>query len=140
MERSTAQKLGVKTGMRAIFVNSEKLESTFGLPDVDLKTRLSAEFDFIMAFFKTQSEFKRTFPKLKIHLKKTGMLWLSWPKSRKLNSDLNLPKIIEIGYTFGLVESKTVSIDETWSAIKFTHPKKGKIYENSFGTLPENHS
>lgn len=41
-----------------------------------------------------------------------------------------------IGYSHGLVESTTLSIDATWSAIKFTHPKPGKTYRNSYGQLP----
>ena len=77
------------------------------------------------------------FPKLKQHLNAAGMMWLSWPKARKLGPDLSLPKVIEIGYSHGLVESTTLRIDDTWSAIKFTHPKKGKIYHNKFGTLPD---
>jgi hypothetical protein len=38
-----------------------------------------------------------------------------------------------------LVESKTISVNDTWSAIKFTHPKKGKVYKNSYGKLPQEH-
>jgi hypothetical protein len=47
-----------------------------------------------------------------------------------------LPEVIGIGYRHGLVESKTLSVDATWSAIKFTHPIKGKVYKNSYGQLP----
>lgn len=27
-------------------------------------------------------------------------------------------------------------VDDVWSALKFTHPKAGKTYANSYGTLP----
>jgi hypothetical protein len=64
------------------------------------------------------------------------MLWVSWPKNKKLGTDLALPKVIEIGYNHGFVESKTLSVDATWSAMKFTYPKKGKVYNNSYGRLP----
>ena len=63
------------------------------------------------------------------------MLWVSWPKNGQLETDLSLPKIINIVYGFGLVESTALSINNTWSALKFTHPKKGKVYNNSHGTL-----
>ena len=53
-----------------------------------------------------------------------------------MGTDLALPKVIEIGYNHGLVESRTLSVDDTWSAMKFTHPKKGKAYNNSYGQLP----
>jgi hypothetical protein len=75
------------------------------------------------------------FPRLKKHLKPTGMLWVSWPKNGKLGTDLTLQTVINLGYKQGLVESKTISIDATWSAIKFTHPKKGKVYNNRYGKL-----
>ena len=51
-------------------------------------------------------------------------------------TDLVLPEVIRIGYRHGLVESKTLSVDATWSAIKFTHPVAGKVYKNSYGQLP----
>jgi hypothetical protein len=53
-----------------------------------------------------------------------------------MGTDLALPKVIEIGYNHGLVESKTLSVDDTWSAMKFMYPKKGKAYNNSYGQLP----
>ena len=64
------------------------------------------------------------------------MLWVSWPKNRQLGTDLSLPEVIRIGYRHGLVESKTLSVNATWSAIKFTHPVAGKVYNNAFGQLP----
>jgi len=63
------------------------------------------------------------------------MLWVSWPKGGQLNTDLTLEKVISIGYAFGLVESTALSINSIWSAIKFTHLKKGKVYKNSYGKL-----
>lgn len=62
---------------------------------------------------------------------------MSWPKARKSGSDLGLSKIIEIGYKNGLVESTCLRVDDTWAGLKFTHPKKGKVYDNSYGTLPD---
>ena len=43
--------------------------------------------------------------------------------------------MIGIGYDHGLVESKTLGIDRVWAAMKFTFPKAGKTYHNSYGTL-----
>lgn len=63
-------------------------------------------------------------------------MWVSGPKGRNLGGDLSLPLVIKIGYRHGLVESTTIGVDEVWSAIKFTHPRPGKEYHNSFGELP----
>ena len=45
--------------------------------------------------------------------------------------------VIKIGYDCGLVESTCLRIDDTWTALRFTHPKPGKVYTNSYGTLPQ---
>lgn len=122
--------------MQTFFANPpEHFSYTIELPDVELKSKLIGEFDYIHCFIRTQQEFHETFEKLKQHLKPTGMLWVSWPKSGQLDTDLNIKKVIEIGYTYGLVESKAISIDTVWSALKFTFPKQGKTYNNSYGKL-----
>ncbi|HKQ26722.1 MAG TPA: hypothetical protein VJT81_19935 [Burkholderiales bacterium] len=84
-------------------------------------------------FVTNQDVLDAKFPNLKRHLLEGGMLWVSWPKAKALGTDLTLKKVIEIGYGHGLVESKTISINPTWSAIKFTFPKEGKQYHNSYG-------
>jgi hypothetical protein len=131
-----SKKMGIKEGARALLVNApEAALEAIDPMYMDVATKLAGKFDYIHFFTKSQEEFNDLFPKLKAHLKPTGMLWVSWPKNRKLETDLTLTKVIELGYNHGLVESKTISIDETWSAIKFTHPKEGKIYKNSYGKL-----
>ncbi|HTE41887.1 MAG TPA: hypothetical protein VK629_13760 [Steroidobacteraceae bacterium] len=96
----------------------------------------TGSFHYIHAFFVRSEKLDARFPKLRQRLAVGGALWISWPKSGKLESDLTLTKIIKIGYSHGLVESKTIAVDAAWSAIKFTHPKKGKKYKNSYGKLP----
>jgi hypothetical protein len=137
MSTTVAKKMGIKEGSRAIFVNApETAEDAIEAPDMDIVTRLSGDFDYIHLFTKTQTDLDRTFPRLRDHLRPGGMLWVSWPKGGKLGTDLSMTKVIKIGYDHGLVESKCLSVDTTWSALKFTHPKKGKVYNNSYGTLP----
>ncbi len=99
--------------------------------------KLTGTFDYLHYFAITQHDMRATFPTLTPHLRAGGMLWLSWPKGGRLGSDLGLPKVIEIGYGFGLVESTCLRINDVWAGLKFTHPKKGKTYRNSHGTLPE---
>jgi hypothetical protein len=137
MARTVSGKMGIKEGIRAIFVDAPgtALEA-IDPSSLDVASELAGEFDYIHLFARTGAELDDAFPKLKAHLKPTGMLWVSWPKNKGLGTDLALPKVIEIGYNHGLVESKTLSVDATWSAMKFTHPKKGKVYNNSYGRLP----
>lgn len=130
------KKMGIKESMSAIFINAptEAMEA-IELPTLEISSELTGTFDYIHLFSKKQEALKKYFPEIKTHLKPGGMLWVSWPKNGQLETDLSLPKIINIVYGFGLVESTALSIDATWSALKFTHPKKGKVYNNSHGKL-----
>jgi hypothetical protein len=136
MSGSVSKKMGLKEGVRAILVNApDEAMDAIDLSRLDLAKRLTGKFDYIHLFTKSQAEFNKRFPRLKSHLKPTGMLWVSWPKNKNLGTDLTLTKVIELGYDHGLVESKTISVDQTWSAIKFTYPQKGKVYKNKYGKL-----
>ena len=134
--KTVSQKMGIKENSRVIIINapSDAIDG-MKLPEIDIAKRLTGEFDYIHLFVKTQLEYKEKFPKLKPHLKLSGMLWVSWPKGGQLDTDLSLTKVINIGYGFGLVESTCLSINSIWSALKFTHPKKGKEYNNSHAEL-----
>ena len=138
MTKSVSEKMGIKQNATAIFINSsEDLIKTIDPPELKIMSSLRGNFDYIHFFAKSQLQLHKKFPALKSHLNPTGMLWISWPKGGKLGTDLTLPKVIKIGYDHGLVESKSLSVNAIWSALKFTHPKKGKVYNNSFGKLKE---
>lgn len=136
--KTVAQKMGIKENARTIFVHPDKEAiRQMGLPSLHILTEYEGEFDYIHLFLKSQSDFNNYFPKLKAHLKPGGMMWVSWPKGGKLDTDLNLKTVIKLGYDYGLVESTCLSVSEIWSGLKFTHPKKGKVYNNSYGKLKE---
>jgi hypothetical protein len=139
MTRTVSQKMGIKESSRAFFVNTDiEALDNIDLPTLNISTKLEEEFDYIHLFVKTKLEFIDYFPKLKPYLKPNGMLWVSWPKGGKLGTDLNIKIVIKLGYDFGLVESTCLSINDIWSGLKFTHPKKGKVYNNSYGKLNDN--
>ena len=129
MAKSVSVKMGIKSGGRAILINApQDAQNAIELPVLAIESILKGDFDYIHLFITTQQEMHAQFVSLKSHLKTTGMLWVSWPKAGKQGTDLTLTKVIEIGYSYGLVESKTISVDDTWSALKFTHPKEEKTY------------
>lgn len=136
MKKTVSSKMGIKPGGRSLFINApaEALKD-MELPDLDVKTILEGMFDYIHLFVTKQQAMHDQFATLKKHLKNTGMLWVSWPKAGQKGTDLKLTKVIEIGYDYGLVESKNLRINSIWTALKFTHPKEGKVYMNSYGNL-----
>jgi hypothetical protein len=136
MIKTVSAKMGIRNDMRAIFINApEAAVDDIHPPTLQISNRLVGAFDYIHLFATREANVHKKFPLLKSHLKPTGMLWISWPKAGQQNTDLTLHGVIKIGYDHGLVESKTLSVNSTWSAIKFTHPKKGKVYKNKFGKL-----
>ena len=136
MERTVAEKMGVKQHSRAYIANpDENAIAGIRLPELKIIKRLIGTFDYIHLFAKNLQQLEQFFPKLKGHLAPNGMLWVSWPKAKQLGTDLNIKEVIRIGYDFGLVESTALSVNKVWSALKFTRPKEGKEYHNSYGTL-----
>lgn len=128
--------MGIKEGSTAVLVDvPQDVIALLSFDGVTFKKKLGGSFDYIHLFTTTQEDFLQKFPLLKTHLKANGMLWVSWPKAKQLHTNLSLRKIIELGYNYGLVESTALSIDAVWSALKFTHPKHGKDYQNSYGQL-----
>lgn len=128
--------MGIRERSRGILINApKKTHTTLHLPELNIASRLTGRFDYIHVFTKTQADLDRRFPALMKHLHGAGMLWVSWPKSGQLGTDLGMKSVIRTGYDHGLVESKAISLDDTWSALKFTHPKKGKTYHNSYGVI-----
>jgi hypothetical protein len=137
MPRSVPDKMGLREGMRAHLANAPApAAGVLSRAGLELSASLVGDFDYIHLFARTQRELDEQFPRLAPHLRERGMLWVSWPKGGQLGTDLSLPHVIRIGYSHGLVESTTLSIDATWSAMKFTHPRPGKVYRNSYGRLP----
>ncbi|HRO86389.1 MAG TPA: hypothetical protein PK110_16335 [Niabella sp.] len=88
MTKTVAQKMGVKENSRTIFINSDKeIIGNINLPNLDVSKKLEGEFDYIHLFVKKQSEFNDYFPELKLHLKSSGTMWVSWPKDGKSGTD-----------------------------------------------------
>ncbi len=117
------KKLGIKQGSKIFIVNAPKEYFNWLAPlpeNMDVKSRASAELDFIHLFVKDQKTFKLEFMKAMKNLKKDGMLWVSWPKkSSKIESNLDENIIRDFGLEKGLVDVKVCAVDETWSGLKF---------------------
>ena len=137
MPSSLSSKVGLKEEYRAYLADAPReVAEELSASGARFSQSLTGSFTFIHAFFVSAVKLDAKCPQLTRHLAERGALWISWPKAGQLESDLSLGKVIEIGYRNGLVESKTIGVNSTWSAMKFTHPKVGKRYGNSYGKLP----
>lgn len=112
MEKTIYSKMGIKEYDRTYFYSApDDFVGIMKSLKLNMSKELSGEFDYIHMFVMTEIQLKKSIPKLKPYISKQGSLWISWPKSNQLNTNLNLPKIIKIVYQNGLVESKVVSIN-----------------------------
>jgi len=137
MTKSVAEKMGLKSGLRSYLRGAPpSVMRSMKLPELERAITFRGKFDYVHLFLKSQAQMDRQFPGAVRHLASNGKLWVSWPKGGKAGTDLRLPTVIRIGYRHGMVESTTLSVSPEWSGIKFTRPKPGKRYRNSYGKLP----
>lgn len=139
MSRPISEKMFLKPGMRTYPVGTpDWFLDHIDAPDLEVMSQPEGEFVYVHVFAKDQFELDRYFSELKPLLARNGALWVSWPKGGGMGTDLSLHEVVVVGYRHGLVESICLSIDQTWSGFRFTHPKPGKIYQNSHAKLIRN--
>jgi hypothetical protein len=112
------QKLGIKDGSRVALLGAPK-----GLAEqLGVKSRARGELDVILLFANRYGELKRGFTPLARRLAPAGGLWVAWPKkSSGVDTDLSFEAVQRVGLDAGLVDNKSCSIDETWSAARFVY-------------------
>jgi len=126
-----AKKLGIKTGHSYLLCNEPKhyfdLFDDFPSDVIQLKKIENETADFIHIFCTTEEQLLTYAYQHKPALKKTGMLWVSWPKgSSKIKSDLKREPIREYLLSIGLVDIKVAAVDEDWSGLKFVYRLKDR--------------
>ncbi|MEM7575644.1 MAG: DUF3052 domain-containing protein [Bacteroidota bacterium] len=126
-----AKKLGVKAGFRLLLWQQPEhyLELFSDWPEgVEIQYQTeAADVDCIHAFFKEMTDLQNAIPALKAALKKTGMLWVSWPKGKStIPTDLKREPIREHLLDIGLVDVKVAAVDEDWSGLKFVYRLKDR--------------
>ena len=126
-----SKKLGLRSGFQ-IFVENAPcayplLFDTFP-DDVNLLEYPEKEtLDFVHLFCTTYTELEAKASICKSLLKKTGMLWVSWPKSSsKIPTDLKRDPIREYLLKIGLVDVKVAAVTTDWSGLKFVYRTKDR--------------
>jgi hypothetical protein len=91
------------------------------LPEgVQVYERLEGSFDLIQAFFSNSEDLSKQIKALKDALKVHGILWISYQKiSAKQDSDLNRDILRELLAEINLKAVSLISINDTWSAMRF---------------------
>lgn len=118
-----AKKLHIKSGQRIIIINPPAgYPDRLGrLPDgVELAKRATGQFDFVHLFVMNSAELSRFGPKALKLLKYDGVFWVSYPKkSSGVATDISRDHGWDLLKKSGLRTVAAVSIDDTWSALRF---------------------
>lgn len=125
------KKLNIKEGYCCFLFNSPdnyfELIETTPLETSWSEDLNSIDYDFQHVFVKQLSELESNWDIWKRSLKKTGMLWVSWPKgTSEIATNLNGNIVREFGLKGGLVDVKVCAVDENWSGLKFMYRKKDR--------------
>lgn len=127
-----AKKLGIKEGNSIKVFNSPKnyLDFFIDFPksvEIVPENNMESDIDFIHIFSKKKEELVNYFATAKPNLKKSGILWISWPKkSSKIETALDKFQILNFGLNNGLIDTKVAAIDNDWSGHKFVYRKKDR--------------
>jgi len=125
------KKLGYKSGFAALIMNEPGNYREL-LGDLPESAEIHKEpkqnlFDLIHFFTKEKLELELELPKLKMMLKKDGMIWVSWPKKASgVQTDIDGNGVRSTGLQTGLVDIKVCAVDEIWSGLKFVYRKKDR--------------
>ena len=122
-ESALAKKLRIKSGHRMAVIHAPEgyLGLLGELPEgVSATHDLEGAFDMVQAFYTTLADLLAEAGQLKASVKEGGLLWISYPKkSAKVESDLSRDVLRKELAEQGLRPVALVSIDATWSALRF---------------------
>jgi hypothetical protein len=128
--KTLSLKLGLKPGMVCLLIDPEQayldeIADISGQLQIDILPK--QEYDFIHAFCLNKVQLNAVLKTYKKVLKKSGMLWISWPKKASgIKTDIDENVVRETGLESGIVDVKVAAIDEKWSGLKFVYRLKDR--------------
>ena len=117
------KKLRMQPGQRVLVLNPppEYLKRLAPLPEgVVVEGAPAGKYGFVHLFVKDQADLERFGPSALESVEYDGLLWISYPKkSSKVKTDLTRDVGWDVVVRAGLRPVTQVSIDETWSALRY---------------------
>jgi hypothetical protein len=118
-----AKKLLIKPGFTIAVLNAppgyaDKLRE--GADNVTVSEQAAGQSDLVQLYVKNSEELARLAPEAVQSVRPSGLLWICYPKqSAKTGSDLNRDVLWKIMGQYGVVGVSLISIDDTWSCMRF---------------------
>jgi hypothetical protein len=118
-----AKKLGIKPGMRALIIGAPDDYTALlaPLPDnVMLTHAINGREEFAQLFITHKSEIRKSVPPLLKHASSSTLVWIAYPKKTSgMATDLSRDEVRDAVAEFGWHSVSIVSIDDTWSSLRF---------------------
>lgn len=118
------KKLGLKGNMKVLLIDEP--ENYFEFLETDISSHICKKneaFDLIHLFVKTKKEYETEMKKIKIRIKATTIIWISWyKKSAKINTDVTEDVIRNYALQNDLVDVKVCAVSDIWSGLKLVTP------------------
>ncbi len=123
MSAELMKKMRMQSGQRILIMNPPEgyMEQISPLPDgTELDHEPDGKYDFVHLFVTGVAELERLGPNAVDAVKYNSLLWISYPKkSSKIKTDLNRDSGWQVISDKGFEGISLVSIDDTWSAMRF---------------------
>jgi hypothetical protein len=109
-----AKKLNLKTGMRARVLAQPAQVDLSGVVTTE-----NPDADGTIAFVRTMEDVDRVTHEVVEAARNGQVTWMVYPKAKQLGSDLNRDVLWKTMRERGVEANRQVSIDDTWSAMRF---------------------
>lgn len=119
-----AKKLGIKEGSVVVPVGAPAhFAGLLGeLPPGAKLSPRAKRADVIVVFATRSADLAKRFPAAKPRLVPDGRLWMAYPKkSSSIETDITFEAAQEIGLATGLVDNKSIAVDDDWSGVQFVY-------------------
>ena len=81
----------------------------------------------VVFFTASRDDLERRFGQLKATLDPADGLWVAYPKKASpLETDLTFDDVQRIGLDAGLVDNKSIAVDDDWTAVRFVYRKEDR--------------
>ena len=109
-----ARKLNLKTGMRArVLAQPAQLDLS------GVTTTPDEDAEGTIAFVRTMEDVDRVAHEVVEATRRGLVTWMAYPKAKQLGTDLNRDVLWKAMRERGIDANRQVSIDDTWSAMRF---------------------
>ena len=122
-ESALAKKLQIRPHQKLLVLDAPPgyLDELGALPEgVKLAHRATGTFDVVHLFVHDSAELAKRVDVATKAMKSDGVLWIAWPKqSAHVKTDLDRDHLWTAMEAYGMRPVANVSINETWSALRF---------------------